>query len=94
MNFVYIHRKKSYTFDVIEEFLQIIKTRYNLIIYFIRTDRKRILNNRYVELTRDITIEYSVSNTSKQNNIIEYSKKMIIKKIRCLYIIINLPINL
>ena len=42
-----------------------IKTRYNLIIRFIRTDREYILNNKYTELTRDITIEYSIFNISK-----------------------------
>ena len=67
MNFVYIYRKKTYAYDVIKEFLKMIKIRYNLIVYFIRTDEERILNNKYTELTckYDITIEYSISDILK-----------------------------
>ena len=67
MNFVYIHRRKTHTYDVIKEFLEMIKTRYNLIVYFIRIDEEYTLNNRYIELTYkyDIIIKHSVSNTSK-----------------------------
>ena len=71
-----------------------IKTRYNLTVYFIRTDEERILNNRYIELIRDITIEYFVSNISKQNDVIEYSRKVIIKKAYYLRITTNLSVNL
>ena len=71
-----------------------IKTRYNLTVRFIRTNEECIFNDRYVELIRDIIIESFISNIPEQNNVVERSKEVIIRKVYCLRIIINLSINL
>ena len=73
-----------------------IKICYDLIVYFIRIDEEYTFNNRYVKLTYkyDITTERFISNISKQNNVVECSKKVIIRKIRCLRTTTNLFVNL
>ena len=85
-----------YAYDVVEEFLEMVKTRYNLVVRFIRTDKEYMFSDRYVELTYKygITTEHSVPNTPKQNDVVERSKKMIIRKMRCLRITTNLFVNL
>lgn len=94
MDFVYTHRKKSHAFDVIEEFLKMVKTRYNRTVRFIRTDGERTLGGRYDELTRGITTERSSPDTPEQNGAAERSGGVIIRKARCLRIAANLPANL
>ena len=44
-----------------------IKTRYNLFVRFIRTDKEKTLEDRYTELTYryNIIIKYFITNTSK-----------------------------
>ena len=96
MDFVYTYRRKTYAYDVIKEFLEMVKTRYNLTVYFIRTDGERTLGDRYAELTckYDIITEHSVPDTPKQNDVIERSGEVIIRKARCLRIAVNLLVNL
>ena len=96
MDFVYTHCRKAYVYDVIKEFLKMVKTRYDLVVRFIRTDGERTLDDRYTELTckYDITIERSIPDTPKQNNVVEHSRKVIIRKVRCLRITVNLSTNL
>ena len=73
-----------------------VKTRYNLSVRFIRTDEEKTLEDRYTELTcrYGITTERSVTKTSKQNDVTERSKRVIIRKAYCLRITANLSINL
>jgi hypothetical protein len=80
MDFVYTHRKKSDAFNVIKEFLEMIKTRYNLFIRFIQSDEERTLGGKYVEITRSkgITIERFASDTPEQNGAAERSREVII----------------
>ena len=73
-----------------------IKTYYNLSVYFIYTDREKTLEDKYIELTYkyDIITEYFVTNTPEQNDVIERSKRVIIRKTYCLRIIVNLSVSL
>ena len=62
MNFVYTYRRKTYTYDIIKEFLKMIKIRYNLVVGFIRTNKECTFNDKYTELIRnyDIITERSI----------------------------------
>jgi hypothetical protein len=96
MDFVYIHRKKSDAIDIIEAFLNMIETRYNLSVRFICTDREQTLGNKYTNIValRGITTERSVPDTPEQNGVAERSGEVIIIKVRCLCIAANLPASL
>lgn len=43
MDFVFTHRRKSQAVAVMDHFLAMVKTRYNLTVRFIRTDGERTL---------------------------------------------------
>ncbi len=62
MNFIYIHTKKSQSVNIVTKFLNIIRTRYERVIHYFRTNNKISLDCKYNELTvdKDIIIECSV----------------------------------
>jgi hypothetical protein len=61
MDFIYIHSKKSQVTVIVEEFVNLINTRYDARIRYFRTDRETSLGSKFKELTaaKDIIIERS-----------------------------------
>ncbi len=96
MKFVYTHARKNDVLTVIQEFLRIIKNRYNQIVRFFRINDERTFETRFSKLfiSLEIITKRSASYTFTQNEQIERSKKIIILKAKTMSIIAHLSINL
>ncbi len=96
MKFVYTHARKNDALTVIQEFLKIVKNRYNQIVRFFRIDDERTLETRFSKLfiSLEIITKRSASYTSAQNEQIERSERIIILRARAMRIAAHLPVNL
>jgi hypothetical protein len=96
MDFIYTHHKKSQATEIVKEFLNMVRTRYNKKVQFFRTDGERSLGNKFDSLiaTKGIITERSAPATPAQNGAAERSGGVIVTKARCLRIASSLPANL
>lgn len=67
LNLVFTHNRKSETIRIVPEIVNIIKTRFNAKIIFIRLDKKKSLNKEFQDFLdeKDIIFESLISNSSK-----------------------------
>ena len=94
MDFIYMHRKKSDAINIIKDFLNMARIRFNLSVRFIRTDGKKTLDNEYARITSGITTERTAPDTPAQNGVAERAGGVLTTHARCLRIAANLPANL
>jgi hypothetical protein len=94
--FIFTHPNKSDAQDIIEFFVQMVKTRYKRSIAFLRTDGERTIGNETKAFLQNqgITLETSAPNTPEQNGHAERSGGIIIAKARAMRIGANLPESL
>ena len=88
--FTYAH--KSEVIEILIRIINIIKTKYNDKMMFIRSDEKRSLKtqwNNYIN-EKDIIFEFSASNTSAQNEHIERKKDVLLTKAKVMKIKVSL----
>jgi hypothetical protein len=96
MDFIYTHHKKSQATEIIKEFINMVKTRYDKKIQFFRTNGERSLRNKFNSLVamKGIITERSAPATPAQNEAAERSGGVIVIKARCLRIASSLPASL
>jgi hypothetical protein len=96
MNFVYTHSRKNDALFMIREFLKTIWIKYDQIVQFIRMNDERILEFEYRDFMkmRKIVTKRFASYTSFQNDKIERFEKVLMIKIRIMWIKTNLSANL
>jgi Reverse transcriptase (RNA-dependent DNA polymerase) len=93
MDWVYTHTKKSQAVDVVKEFINMVHTRYNKSIRYLRTDGERSLGRIFDDFiaTQGITTERSALDTPAQNGGAERAGGVIVRKARCIRITSSLP---
>jgi hypothetical protein len=86
MDFVYIHHTKRQATAIVENFLNLIKTQYQLQPRHFRTDGETSLGKKFDNLigSKGILIERLAPYTPAQNDAAERSKRVIVIKARCL----------
>ena len=93
---IYTHAHKLKAFEIIIKVINLIKTKYNDKVIFIKSDEKRSLKTQFTNYTsiKDIIYEFSASNTFAQNEHIERKKSILLIKEKALRLEINLSIYL
>jgi hypothetical protein len=96
MDFVYTHHTKGQAIAIVEDFLNLIKTQYQLSIRHFRTDGEKSLGNKFSNLLLDrgILTERSAPYTPAQNGATERSRGVIVAKAHYLRISSLLPADL
>lgn len=96
MNHIYTHPKKSDANEVVQEYCQMIHTRYKATIRFFRSDGERTLGTQFDQLirSRGMVSERTASHTPAQNGHSERSGGVIITTARSMRIHAHLPENL
>jgi hypothetical protein len=95
-NMVFTHRNKSQSTEIVEHFLNLVRTQYNHQVKIIRLDGERSLGLRFEKLAADqgIKIERTAPRTPAQNGASERSGAIITMKARSIGIDASLPGNL
>src|SRR4051794_35747490 len=96
MNFVYTHAQRSQATQIVQDFTQMVTTRYSHTIKFLRTDGDTALGNDFKRAMaqQGITVERSAPYTPAQNGQAERAGRTISTVARCLRIYANLPLNI
>jgi hypothetical protein len=96
MDFIYTHHTKGQATAIVEDFLNLIKTQYQLSLRHFRTDGEKSLGNKFSNLLSDkgILTERLAPYTPAQNGAAERSRGVIVVKARYLRISSLLPANL
>ena len=96
MDFVYTHRSKGQATAIVESFLNLIKTQFQLSVRFFRSDGERSLGHEFdaIIASRGIITERTAPYTASQNGAAERSGRAILTKARCLRIGVKLPDDL
>jgi hypothetical protein len=86
MDFIYTHHTKRQAMAIIENFLNLIKTQYQLQPRHFRTDGETSLGKKFSKLMagKGILIERLAPYTPAQNGATERSRGVIVMKARCL----------
>jgi hypothetical protein len=87
MDFVYTHHTKGQATIIVKNFLNLIKTQYQLIPRYFRTDGETSLGKKFSNLmtSKSILTERLAPYTPAQNSATERSKGVIVTKARYLH---------
>ena len=93
---IFIYRNKLQATNIFIKIINIIKIKYSDKIMFIKLNEKRSLEEKFATFIteKNIIFEFFASNTSIQNNYIEWKKSILLVKRRTMKIQIDLSVYL
>ena len=93
---IFTHRNKSQATNILIKVINIIKIRYGDKVMFSRSNEKQSLEKKFANFItgENIIFEFSVSDTSVQNNHIEWKRSILLPKGRPMRIQVDLSIYL
>ena len=93
---IFTHRNKLQETNIFIKVINIIKVKYNDKMMFIKSDKKRSLEEKFTNFIteKNITFEFSALDTSVQNNHIERKKNILLTKRRTMRIQVDLSVYL
>ena len=93
---IYTHAHKSETSEIIIKIINLIETKYNGKMMFIKSNKEQSLRTQFTDYTniKDIIFKSFASNTFTQNEHIKRKKDILLTKERTLWFEINLSIYL
>ena len=85
---IFTHQRKSEITKIVRKVINVIKTRFNVTVVFLRSNNERSLNDEFNDLLveTDIIHESSALDSSKQNDHSERKKDILAMKTRVIRI--------